>query len=373
MKTFQIKLILVFFIFANFSLKLYGFGEHYINVHLVDVAKLSITTASRGYEIQHGNKKNLLNINKLNVSVIAGNIQINNTRYNDRVVISSRSPIRINEIDYDGDIQLIVNDKNRIRVINRIGFENYLTSVINAEMGGQAPLEALKAQAVAARTITLTKITSQKHLKDGYDLCSSTHCQVYKGLTGITPSVMTAVKQTNRMVLVYNGNPIEAFYSAHCGGITECSENVWQTRRGYLLSQPDGYCINASLIPNWNKRSINWEASYTKKEIEKLLDIKGIKEIVISKRYDSSRVEEITVNASKKITINGQYEIRNRLNLPSTLFTITKVNDHYLFIGNGYGHGVGMCQTGAIARANAGMSYKDILDFYYANTSIVEN
>ena len=372
MKTCQIKYIILL-IFAGFTLNLNCINELFVNIHIADISKLNISTLSRGFDIQSGSRKSPVSSNRINVSVTSGNILINNTRYSERVIITARSPIQINEIDYDGEIHLIVHDKNLIRVVNRINVENYLKSVISAEMGGQSPLEALKAQAVAARTITLSKIASQKHSNDGYDLCNTTHCQVYKGLTGITSTVLNAVTQTAGLILVHKGNPIEAFYSAHCGGMTECSGSVWQTRQNYLVSQPDNFCINTSLIPNWNQRSINWEVNFTKREIENLFGVSNLREVVVSKRYESTRVEAITIKASKELTVNGQYEIRNRFNLPSTLFIIIKNNDNYLFIGNGYGHGVGMCQTGAIARANAGNDFREILNFYYTDISIMEN
>ena len=347
-------------------------SELLIDVHIIDAGRLNITTVSRGFEVLSGDKRNTVNQNRLNVSATSGIVQINSARYTNRVVLTARSPIRINEIDYDGEIHLIAHDKNQIRVINRIYIENYLKSVISAEMGGHSPLEALKSQAVAARTISLSKIAAKKHINEGYDLCNTTHCQVYKGLTGITQTAMNAVMQTNNMILVYNGKPIEACYSSHCGGITECAGNVWLSRQEYLISQPDSYCINASLIPNWNQRSINWEVNFSKKEIENLFGVRNLKEILIIARYASTRVETITIKASRDVTLNGPTEIRNRFNLPSTLFIITRNNDNFLFVGNGYGHGVGMCQTGAIARAKAGKNFKEILNFYYINVSIVE-
>ena len=359
----KIYLLLIFFVYYQ----LLCASELFINVHLIDSLQLSITTQASGFDIISGNKNSFVKSGMLKISASSRNLQINGTQYQNQIILKAKNLIAINNTDYDGEIHLTVLDKKQIRVINRINIENYLISVISAEMGGNSPLEALKAQAVAARTMTISMINNNKHAKDGYNLCSTTHCQVYKGTSVQTLTAMSAVKQTQGQILEFNGKHIEAFYSSHCGGITECSENLWRMKHEYLLSHIDSYCINKDLIPNWNQRNINWERRFDKNDIEYFFNVRKPTEMFISKRNEASRAEAVTIKASKEVVVNGQYEIRNTFNLPSTLFIIIKEGDNYIFVGNGYGHGVGMCQTGAIARANAGQDYREILRFYYTD------
>jgi stage II sporulation protein D len=241
-------------------------------------------------------------------------------------------------------------------------------------MGPGSPIEALKAQAIATRTITISKINSGKHRDDFYHLCSTTHCQVYRGLSGQNETTKRAALETRNLILVHNENPIEALYSSHCGGLSECPGNLWSSRLDYTTTKPDSYCIDVKIVPNWNQRFINWEKEFSFRDLEQKFNIRNISEIYVSRRNSGSRAEEITIrSATRNFSITGQYEIRNTFGLSSSLFLILDSEEGFLFIGNGYGHGVGMCQTGAIARANSGHSYIEILEFYFEGAEIVTN
>jgi stage II sporulation protein D len=156
-------------------------------------------------------------------------------------------------------------------------------------------------------------------------------------------------------------------YSSFCGGISENSGNLWRISHEYLQSQTEDFCINLENTPRWSHKNLNWEKSFTFREIENLFSISHITDITINKQNNTARVEEFKIN---ELIISGQYEIRNKFDLPSSLFLIEIEDNRVLFIGNGYGHGVGMCQIGAIARAIQGQTFRDILQFYYPGTKI---
>jgi stage II sporulation protein D len=331
-----------------------------IDIFITDQAQVNIRTEARSFTGHDSNN--------LNIAVLNRSLRVNNKDYGSGITLSSSLPITINNISYKGDIKLSALSNNQVRVINTIDIEDYVAGVITAEMGYNAPLEALKAQAVATRTVTVTKVNN-KHSADGYDLCNTTHCQVYTGLKDQTEQSLQAVRETEGLILTYNGEPIDAVYSSFCGGIGEDSGSLWRLSREYLQPKTDDYCINIEHTPRWSHKNLNWEVSYTFSKIARLVGLSSVSDIAIS-RYDSStRVEEILVN-DKAIT--GQYEIRNKFKLPSALFIIENDGYSVKFIGNGYGHGVGMCQIGAIARAGQGHDFREILGFYYPNTLITD-
>jgi len=342
-----------------------------LDICLLDTARAQITTSSQTFTIHSGGSQSTINTPELNITLSPTSLIINSKRYATTVIICSSTPLTINNISYAGSIKITILPKNLFRVINTVDLETYVAGVVPAEIGGQAPLEAQKAQAIATRSITIAKVLSHKHKNDGYDLCNTIHCQVYRGLSGQTDLSKQAVTETTNQIMLYNGKPIEAFYSSHCGGITEFSGNLWSVHHEYLVTVVDSYCIDASLVPSWNQKNITWEKSFTHQELESLFGVRNISEMYITRRNSSTRITELFIrSSSKNITLTGQYDIRNTFDLPSSLFFITSDGNQYRFTGNGFGHGVGMCQTGAIARATAGHTYTQILNFYYSGITI---
>ena len=320
-------------------------------------------------------------------NMLSGNmIVLNNKVYALPLELYSESPIKFNDLTYSGHFKLKPATDNSINIINCIDLEDYVAGVISAEIGSNAPIEALKAQAVATRTITIKKIINSKHSQDGYDLCNTVHCQVYHGLKNQSPASYRAAMETSGMILLYNNEPIEAVYSSSCGGVTECAQNLWGSRLDYLQVSIDSYCIIEENLTEWQKKHLNWQKEFTVSQLQQMFSVSNISSLKASSvgenntSQNSDRIEKITIYSNKTVTIDGQYKIREAFNLPSTLFIIHTDNDTALdkltrntkiiFSGNGYGHGVGMCQTGAISRAKEGQSYTEILDFYYPNTTI---
>lgn len=261
--------------------------------------------------------------------------------------------------------------------INIIDIETYLKGVVGYEMSNSYPIEALKAQAVAARNYALTDIGKHKGL--GYDLCDTTDCQVYKGYDDVYTKVISAVDETKGKVLVYGDELVCAYYSASTGGYTEASGNIWSKQLPYLISKKDD--MESENWPYGNQTFTTLEADARLKSKGFLKSTDKLEKIDIDsiKRNESGRVASIDIvylNSSnveirKSITKEGP---RTFLSLPSTLYNIVYdiTTDKYTFSGKGYGHAVGMSQIGAKNRANAGQTYDMILSFYYDSTSIVD-
>ena len=342
-----------------------------LEIFLADNSSFKITSESNKTSVLSNNKQFDVYGQELSISFNSNKIYINNTAYSDQIELLSELPLYYKNNPYNGSFKIVLIPEKKLRLINLVELEDYVSGVITAEIGANAPNEALKAQAVATRTVTISKIINGKHRQENYDLCNSVHCQVYTGLKSQTTQSYRATMETANQILVYDNKVIEAFYSASCGGITENSGNLWLVQHDYLISKIDSYCIDEKSVPVWNKRFINWERIFTKRELENKFQIKNISDIIIKNKNSSMRVEEIEVkSAVKNLIFSGQYEIRSRFDLPSSLFLIKQDGDSFNFIGNGYGHGVGMCQTGTIVRALKGQTYSEILGFYFEGAII---
>ncbi len=262
-------------------------------------------------------------------------------------------------------IRLLDETKNSITTVN---LEDYIIGVVSAEMPSSFEKEALKAQAVAARTYAMYK---KEHRNADYDLIIGTKDQAYKTNEQLLKQwninfftnylkIRDAVLETKNEILTYNNQTINAFYFSMSNGQTENSELVFSESLPYLKS----------VESKWDNESIeNYE--YTKiipkEEFCKSLDI-SCAEITITNeiRSASNRVLSITIN---DIPFEGT-TIRTKLSLRSTDFTIEQEEDNLKIITKGFGHGVGMSQYGANGMAKEGSTYQQILSHYYQNTKI---
>ena len=360
---------LFFLLFWSLSIVLL-FSSYNLEIFLLEQEEITIKNDNFIFSIYDNKKKNQIQNSTLQIKTNNNHLFVNNQQFENKLIISANQLI-INDIEYKGTLIITAQSNNQIRVINQIDLEDYIAGVIPAEIGGGASIEALKAQAITTRTYTIKSILNGKHQKDGYDLCNTTHCQVYAGFKGQTELSNRAVKETINTIITYKNEPIEAFYSASCGGITENSGNVWLKKFDYLIPQADDYCIDLSLIPSYAQKNINWEKSFSMQELEKMFEIQKIDEIIIQNTNNSPRVYMITIKSgSDYLEIKGNNNIRQKLSLLSNLFLIKKEDFQIRIIGNGFGHGVGLCQIGAIARAKNGQSYQQILQFYFPQTKI---
>lgn len=307
---------------------------------------------------------------------------------------------------YRGDIRLCVKNGG-ILIINNISVEEYLYGVVGREMSEGFPIEALKAQAVAARNYTA--ISMGRHSSEGFDLCNGVHCQAYGAVAAEGEKVRKAVDETAGVYLKYKGNPVQCYYYSSNGGYSENSENVWVAELGYLKGKKDPY-EDASRIQNYN-----WTVTFTAEDIRKTLsdrdiDIGDITDVRVKKYSENNHALELEIVGSKGTKSYFKDNIRAAMpkSLNSTLFTVTKsggtreisvltangtvqlssvsgtvlsgngreyINTdggevEFTFTGSGWGHGVGMSQYGAMFMAEQGFGYEDILKFYFTDTEI---
>lgn len=291
---------------------------------------------------------------------------------------------------YRGDLEFRINN-GKISVINLIGIEEYLYGVLPAEIPVSSKPAALKAQAVAARTVVFKNLG--RHKKEGFDLCADVHCQVYKGMTAETPQTTQSVKQTRGEILVYNGNPIEAFYHANCGG---CLRSDSFGQREYLTCKIDAGRFEcpqekqgAFAEEEWfynggetfcesEKASFRWQRIYDEEDFEIAFGfpMKELKYIMLLDKGDCYHYNKVALAAPDKMILDSGLKIRSYFDsLRSSAF---KLEERFLqgrrkeiiFWGAGFGHGAGLCQEGAIKQADNGRSYKDILQHYYPNTQV---
>lgn len=294
----------------------------------------------------------------------------------------------------------------QLALINKITLPNYLQGLLASEMPINAPIEALKAQSICARNEILSKIGT-RHLADPYLFCAHTHCQVYTGVHREQAKIANVVSATRgEVMLTKDGQLADASYSAICGGHTEHYEHVWgglprssvrgklDTRSAlphfrdgisshnihhWLSSAPSSYCSNA--LPQTTNR-FRWSRHYTAVQLNQLVQrqfpIDSVRELEVLHRGISGRATLLRIADNRQsISIQGELRIRQLLgNIPSSMFVIqAQRNAHrqissWILHGGGWGHGVGMCQHGAIGRAQAGFSYHQILQHYFSEVAL---
>ncbi|MEC4893570.1 MAG: SpoIID/LytB domain-containing protein [Oscillatoria sp. PMC 1051.18] len=262
---------------------------------------------------------------------------------------------------YRGAVHLVRNG-NKLLAIDRVDLEEYLYSVVGAEAIPTWHLEALKAQAVAARTYALYKRAESK--SNLYDLDTTTATQVYKGLESEYSSTHQAVNATAGEILTYNGQIILAVFHSSSGGHTENVEDIWSNPLPYLRGVLD-YDQGAPVY--------QWTKSFSASELgEKLGGVGTVKAIAAERTTPRGRVVTMKVVGDRATKILSGSEIRQALGLRSTLFTVSSNGSNFQISGRGFGHGVGLSQWGAKNLAQQGLGYQQILSHYYQNTILAK-
>ncbi len=266
---------------------------------------------------------------------------------------------------YDNDLE-VSSLQNGLRLINKVNIENYIAGVVQSEAGGHSTAEYYKLQAILCRTYALSNL--RKHEADSFNLCDQVHCQAYKGKSE-NPSILSAVHETSGLVIVDDDmNLISAAFSSNCGGQTVNSEDVWTLTASYLRGVKDTFCLR---MPNarWQKKipRSDWLSYLYLKQKYPVDDSIRYKE-ALSFPQTKGR-EQFFADKDLKIPLKT---IRSDWQLKSTYFSLEQQNDTILLNGRGYGHGVGLCQEGAMHMAQMGTSYKDIINFYYTKVHLVD-
>jgi stage II sporulation protein D len=262
---------------------------------------------------------------------------------------------------YSGDLQCYP-DLGTLVMINNCNVETYIAGVVKAEGGSGRNKEYIKTQAIFARTYMYRYLT--KHLSDRYNLCDNTHCQAFNGLSGDSLINRAALETHGLVILDHNSNLIISAFHSNCGGETSVPENVWLASMPYLKNVVDPYCIN-SHNSSWEKRlSLDaWIGIMKKSGYEGKTDNPALFTFIQKKRQVNYRTGSFTVPL---ITL------RTELNLRSTFFSVIADGDSIILQGKGYGHGVGLCQEGAMVMADKGRNYRQIIDFYYSDIIITD-
>lgn len=263
------------------------------------------------------------------------------------------------------DNLILETEAGSLKCVNEVILDNYISGVVQAESGRRSVPEFYKVQAILARTFALSHL--QKHGTEGFGLCDHTHCQVYFGKT-TELEIMKAVAETRGKVVVDdNLNLIEAAFHSNSGGQTVNSEDVWGSRLSYLRSVNDSF---STKMPN-----ARWERKMAKEDWLEYLKLKhnypvhdsGAYRMAVNFKQDSRKAYLEANNV--KVPLKN---VRTDLQLKSTFFSIVPQGDTLVFKGRGFGHGVGMCQEGAMRMTKLGYKYPEVINFYYQKTQLID-
>lgn len=265
---------------------------------------------------------------------------------------------------YQGGIQILVTN-DRMRAINIVRMNDYVAGVVESEGGGGKHLEYYKAQAVLSRTYALKHL--DKHKAEGFHLCDRVHCQAYHRMLTYTPTIRQAVQETSYKIAIDSAGStlIDGYFHANCGGQTSHSGYVWNKDIDYLQPFSDTFCIHT--------KQATWEKRILKSEWKKFLINNyhfPITDTVYSNQlYNFEQPYRKAFLYSPHLGIPLR-DVRLHFKLKSTFFDIHDDGEHVLLKGRGYGHGVGLCQEGAMNMAKSGLNYEQILRYYFHGSRV---
>jgi stage II sporulation protein D len=278
---------------------------------------------------------------------------------------TATGPIRHAELGLDGEVE-VRRGQRGLDVIHALPMEDYVAAVAGSEMPPSFPAEALKSQAVAARTFAVTKKLQALAEGRSFHLGATVVHQVYGGSAAIDPRTRAAAESTAGEVLVFEDEPADAFFHASCGGQTESGEEALGRDRPYLPPVACGRCDGTPLA-RWTHR-IDATALG-----QKLGLARRVSELQVVERTPSGRARRIRVEAGGARVEIGGADFRQRLGwsaLKSLSFEVKRRGATFTFEGRGAGHGAGMCQWGAAGFAKEGRTYREILAHYYPGSEI---
>lgn len=318
--------------------------------------------------------------------------------------LSCATGLKFNELGYPFEGEFILKTVAGKLVLNQLlPMEDYLAGVIQNEIGNTSPPEALKAQAVAARTHALSLLLNNRHKADGYDLCSGTHCQVYKGKYLQSEAIRKAIWDCRSQALFTASGVADATYHSSCGGKTDASSIIW---KGKPIAHLNGVtCIpeadsldlsteagsrewidqkqDSAGMSSWERGALSWDKSISRAKLAANTGMAYIDKLEILSRGHSGRIVSMKLYGDKTVKLDNEYKIRQAFaNLLSSFFYIKgsySLADGAVIIrpqetlnlkGKGAGHGVGMCQVGALRMAREGKSYQVILAHYYPGVTL---
>ncbi|MFH1829403.1 MAG: SpoIID/LytB domain-containing protein [Pseudomonadota bacterium] len=311
--------------------------------------------------------KGTVRISAGNTGLIMNSIPVGTTA----MITNTSRRYRIGDRSFRGSIEAIWKSSDNILIVNHLPIEDYLVGLIGSEVYPTWPMDALKAQAIAARTYALHHADAKKQAaaRGDYDVTATVLSQVYEGTHKEDFRAYAACKETEGMALLRNGSIFPAYYHSCCGGITEHAKNVWPGEDG-PPQIVDKYCKDSpKMIWNWQIATSRFVEELKKQGIQ----IGNVLAISTELESDSPRAKMLLMvdeEGMKKIKATELRRIFGFSNIKSTWFDVDIKGSHIVFTGRGYGHGAGMCQWGAKGMADEGFTYEQILKFYYPDAEL---
>ncbi|OGF46035.1 MAG: hypothetical protein A2452_12480 [Candidatus Firestonebacteria bacterium RIFOXYC2_FULL_39_67] len=302
------------------------------------------------------------------VDIDNNSIVIEGKSYGSKVkILPTNNKFHLNGNEFRGSLVFYISD-GKLNAVEDFSMEEYLYGVVGREMSGSSPIEALKAQAVAARTFGYYE-AGLRRTKE-YDIDNLRQSQAYSGTESENHNSIEAVDLTSGEIMKYKGEPIFAAFAANCGGYTEDNREVFGNKLPYLQAVPCTFCKHYPHA-SWREEI---DTSYIVSSLKrKGFDVDRISNIDITDTSKAGRVKQISIITDKGRITMSTNEFRLAVGsdkFKSARFTVRSRGDSLLFTGKGWGHGVGMCQDGADGMAKAGSSYRRILTRYYTGIEL---
>lgn len=365
------KKLFCLLIFLTTSVYPHAVKEIYLNVHITE-AKVPCKIKIKGkYEVLNYKYKSKItsgNDDTLNIEVNARGIKIPEVgTYQNGFIIETENGFIYNGKEYYGDAVITTFEGKNI-LINRVSVEQYTMGVLPYEMSPTWYIEALKAQAVAARSYALFHYALNKDSGRPFDVDNTTKYQVYDGKGKANDNIRLAVEGTKNQIITFKRKVIPAYFHALCGGATDSTLNVFGVDIPYLRGIKCIYC--KPKIEVWTN-----DIAYDK--IKKSFDFSSSGKIAVKVAGTTSakKISDILLSSSDSTKKIKAREFRSLLGVslvPSLSFTMKPSATGIYVIGQGKGHGVGMCQWGAYGMAEKNIPYKKIISYYYKMTTLVD-
>jgi stage II sporulation protein D len=283
--------------------------------------------------------------------------------------------LQYNHGDYYGTFYIIC-EQEHVQLINKLDLEDYVHSVLHTESWPGWPLEVNKVMAIAIRTYALRKILDARKLHRPYHIKNSNIHQTYYGFRYSNDIHRQAVDETSGIFLAYNGQPIAAMYDSCCGGISPAKVDS----KAVGIDFKEAPYLARKRVCTFCKdcKTYSWHFEISSKEFERKLaaefpDIKKIISISIHKKDNAGLVQSVIIHTAKKDYILSNKKLYSLFKqIKSSVYTVTKKRNNFIFSGNGLGHHLGLCQWGAYKMAELGWPYKRILRFFYEDISFMK-
>ena len=278
---------------------------------------------------------------------------------NTSIILSSRQPI-VKDRKYKDDFEVTAGTDGLL-LVNLVDINNYLAGVVESEGGPGRELEYYKVQALMSRTYALKY--KERHIKEGFDLCDRVHCQAYHHMLKYTPSIDSAVQQTKGIVMMdEKGELLDSYFHANCGGQTSEPEIVWNKAVPYLNSFKDTFCIYTKQA-TWEKRvsQSKWQNFLIYKYNYPYTD-----SLYGGLIFTFTQPQRLAFFQNPALGIPLR-DLREEFDLKSTYFNCYPEGSEVVIRGRGFGHGVGLCQEGAMKMAKYGYNYLQIAQYYFPN------